>query len=514
MNSPVSHVRLQQNESVSNKWASSQPQTPKTQRSSSIGRFRAQTGPINTESTKQPPQPEPPARAESSTIVETGVKITKFVAPRLGGMLKRVGQAVAHNAKCAVGWGFDTMLPNSPPGSYEHLQSEEQGKTASKSEEIKSGKMDKPLEGAGLNQSDEFLERLPEGVSKEEILKIRKLITPKLKTLSNKAKAGGGATKLSRHKMTQLPKSVTITAEGKVYIHTKVKLGKGLEKTVKLNLEVFSGEQKVRMSDSRRGEGVKEWVTKEPMFFKKFKDTEGIAKATTFKFVSKKPGKIKAERPKLGMLMNAYNAGGIDSLLSEPTFTKSRTAQMKALHSLASAVGAMHQQQCTHGDIKPGNLLANFDKKNPKGIEVGLSDFGMAIDFSKDLKDQSVQEGGGTKGFQGPEVNKDLAGMSDDDKKTHFEGLDRYAFGITAFSLLTGKHDVETFQSFRNDSWKNYTEDHVESFISSLRNQPGVPDEVVDLLKRSLDATPANRPLMSEWIPHLANATSAASKLE
>ncbi len=59
----------------------------------------------------------------------------------------------------------------------------------------------------------------------------------------------------------------------------------------------------------------------------------------------------------------------------------------------------------------------------------------MAIDFSKSLKDQDFVEGGGTPGFKDQKSIGIISNLSPGELKQHFEGLDRYAFGMTAYSF-------------------------------------------------------------------------------
>ncbi len=116
-------------------------------------------------------------------------------------------------------------------------------------------------------------------MDKNEILKIREVVTPKIKRTAEASEGIRWRHEISKHTMTETAKIDHGHNQMEACICTpKVKLGKGLEKTVKLNLEVFTGERKVRMSDATAGQGVKEWVTKEPGFFSKFKGTKGIAK--------------------------------------------------------------------------------------------------------------------------------------------------------------------------------------------------------------------------------------------
>jgi len=63
------------------------------------------------------------------------------------------------------------------------------------------------------------------------------------------AAQAGGAIKLSKRKLKHLPRSVTVLDNDQVFLHTKVILGQGAEKTVKLNIEIFSGAHGARASD-------------------------------------------------------------------------------------------------------------------------------------------------------------------------------------------------------------------------------------------------------------------------
>jgi len=204
--------------------------------------------------------------------------------------------------------------------------------------------------------------------------------------------------------------------------------------------------------------------------------------------------------------MEAYSAGSLDDLMLKPAFQSNQRVKFKALEQLAIAVDGMHQLRCAHGDLKPANLLVDYDQREPDRIAVGLSDFGMATDFSNIIQARGeAKTGTGTPGFQAPEVTKDTAFIADTDLFKHFEDLDRYSFGVTVYSVLTEKHNEESLTVFRQDNWRNYSDEDIEVIIGPMRNQ--FAPEVLNLLKRSLSKVPALRPSIQEWIPVLHRAS-------
>lgn len=96
---------------------------PTRAHASAIGQFKAKRGGIRgTEGAKPTPQPVAPEVAKAASPI----KATRSPPQKLAGMLKRVGQAIAHAAKSAKEWGANELstMFSAPPGLYDHIESE------------------------------------------------------------------------------------------------------------------------------------------------------------------------------------------------------------------------------------------------------------------------------------------------------------------------------------------------------------------------------------------------------
>jgi Protein kinase domain len=143
------------------------------------------------------------------------------------------------------------------------------------------------------------------------------------------------------------------------------------------------------------------------------------------------------------------------------------------LRQTGRALDRAHEQGVVHRDVKPANLLLDRDG----GVTV--SDFGIASTTGLDtltLPGTIL----GTAGYLSPEQARGEPATP---------ASDRYALGVVAFELLTGR------RPFEGDTAATEAFAHVTAPIPSAeRIHPGLPDGVDDVLARALAKDPGDRP--------------------
>ena len=143
-----------------------------------------------------------------------------------------------------------------------------------------------------------------------------------------------------------------------------------------------------------------------------------------------------------------------------------------------------------HRDVKPGNLLLNS-----RG-EVSVADFGVASAVGLD----SMTMTGtvlGTAGYLSPEQAKGERATP---------ASDRYALGVVAYELLTGK------RPFASDSATAEAAAHVHAPIPSPSQHGDVPPELDPVLRRALAKDPGERYASSaDFVAALREALSHAA---
>jgi serine/threonine-protein kinase len=153
-----------------------------------------------------------------------------------------------------------------------------------------------------------------------------------------------------------------------------------------------------------------------------------------------------------------------------------RVPPAKALEWLAQTARALdraHEQGVVHRDVKPANLLLDRDGS------VTVSDFGIASTTGLDtltLPGTIL----GTAGYLSPEQARGEPATP---------ASDRYALGVVAFELLTGR------RPFEGDTAATEAFAHVTAPVPSAeRIRPGLPDGVDGVLERALAKDPGERP--------------------
>jgi len=138
--------------------------------------------------------------------------------------------------------------------------------------------------------------------------------------------------------------------------------------------------------------------------------------------------------------------------------------------AMANGLAAAHAHDLVHRDIKPGNVLLDFDG------DVKIADFGLAT-FLHKLNDAPGKVFG-TPGFMAPET---LQGLPLDARS------DLYAVGVVLFRALSGRYPV------RGATFQQLIQATVRDPAPRPEELEGVPAEVATLVCALLEKDPESR---------------------
>lgn len=169
------------------------------------------------------------------------------------------------------------------------------------------------------------------------------------------------------------------------------------------------------------------------------------------------------------------------------------------VRQIASALAAAHIKRIVHRDLKPDNIMLIPDPETPEGERVKVFDFGIAklrVDSLGPNRAQPMEfrtETGiimGTPTHMAPEQCR---GASDVTGKA-----DVYSLGVILYQVLIGH------PPFVAASAGELLSMHLRDQPTPLRKlDPGIPENLADLVHRMLEKDPGERPEMSEVVLEL-----------
>jgi serine/threonine-protein kinase len=174
------------------------------------------------------------------------------------------------------------------------------------------------------------------------------------------------------------------------------------------------------------------------------------------------------------IVMEYLEGGSVHDRLRRGAVEPARALEW--LEGAAEALDAAHQRGIVHRDVKPANLLLDA------ADSVHVSDFGIASAAGFD----TITIPGtvlGTAGYMAPEQARGESATA---------ATDRYALGVVAFELLTGR------RPFAADTPVTEALSHLNAEVpSATRLEPALPASVDTVFERALAKDPSERPLSS-----------------
>lgn len=140
---------------------------------------------------------------------------------------------------------------------------------------------------------------------------------------------------------------------------------------------------------------------------------------------------------------------------------------VSVIHEIADAVAAIHQENLTHRDLKPGNILMDL-RGRPY-----VADFGLAL--AEEAQSSRAREVAGTVAYMSPEQ---LRG----DVRRLDGRADIWALGVILYEMLTGVRPFSSPEATLESRYRPVT----------MRN-PEVPAELEEIIDRCLRADMSDR---------------------
>jgi serine/threonine-protein kinase len=149
---------------------------------------------------------------------------------------------------------------------------------------------------------------------------------------------------------------------------------------------------------------------------------------------------------------------------------------------LLSALDHAHSRGYVHRDIKPSNLLVMGP---PQGVQLKLSDFGLAKNFRENAGFAGLTHQGdigGSVGFISPDHIRDFREVK--------EPADIYGAGVTLYFLLTTTYPYYSFDPHRGDAYAIILENPP---VPLRAHRPDAPEGFERAIRKALEKKPRDR---------------------
>ncbi len=192
------------------------------------------------------------------------------------------------------------------------------------------------------------------------------------------------------------------------------------------------------------------------------------------------------------LVLEYMSGGDLQSLIRNQPMRMPRA--LAYLEQVCAGLGHAHRNSVIHRDIKPQNLLLNFDRSIVK-----IADFGVARVHVSDAPITRV----GTNAYAPPEHSPLMAGRTGDlDSSRLTPAADIYSLAKTFYAMVTGVAP----RAFVNEA--------ITSLPETIDGEPWIP-ELLRVLERATASDPQQRHLsVDEFWSDLAGVREAASEEE
>ncbi|CAO2148442.1 unnamed protein product [Urochloa humidicola] len=213
----------------------------------------------------------------------------------------------------------------------------------------------------------------------------------------------------------------------------------------------------------------------------------GYCADTQGELFSYKGRHVLAERRQMLLCFEYVSGGTLDNYLTDVSTGLEWRKRYSIIMGICQGLHYLHQQHIVHLDLKPGNILLDYNMV-PK-----ISDFGYSRSFQENQTRELTKTIAGSIGYLAPEFYNGVITFK----------LDIYALGVIIAEILTGK--------------KGYSS--VERVLECWMNRSMMSGEELDQIKvcaeisiDCLDSNPDNRPEIQRIIEAL-NETESMDKL-
>ncbi|XP_068579477.1 receptor-interacting serine/threonine-protein kinase 3-like isoform X2 [Cebidichthys violaceus] len=199
--------------------------------------------------------------------------------------------------------------------------------------------------------------------------------------------------------------------------------------------------------------------------------------------------------PQQGLVMEFMMRGSVQSLQKHLSGPPVWPLVCRLAHEVALGINFLHSQKIMHHDLKPSNVLLNDD------LNAKLADFGLSRVSTSALNSNRETSGviGGSYKYMPPEAFE----VSYDPVRS----FDIYSYGILLWSIITGKEPYPLADYNRVELRIPKGDRPCCQGIDLMREREGLK-ELVDLMKRCWDGSPAKRPPFKDCLKVTDNVFS------